>query len=371
MKTYIINWRFLFASILLLVAGCKKTDSGPSLDDYFLNYPIEEVPVTQDYVVGAFYYSWGTFNPNITEVPVVGPYNSPSGKIDPTIMAKHIEQATQGGVDYFVFQMRSFNRDNGNFLNDSNLINVFEQQNTAGKMKFAIYYNFSAGSYGISATSPLEKDAGKLNQFIDDISRLSSFFDNPNYEKVDGKILLYINNSNQLYSDDNPAIYKAVRDKLAEKGIELYIVGYQERWSPPARYAFRFKGGVDAVYEQSYSSQINSWDRWYLLPQMIDQNWKYTKAYFKDSLGVDFIPNISPAANWLITNTNSNNPNFDRSDSGKLYRTLCNVCKMNASDETRLILIDSWNQWDQDTQLEPAQSYGNLYLDITKEEFKK
>jgi hypothetical protein len=44
---------------------------------------------------------------------------------------------------------------------------------------------------------------------------------------------------------------------------------------------------------------------------------------------------------------------------------------MNASSSTRLILIDSWNKWDEDMQLEPAASYGDLYLNITKQEFKK
>lgn len=370
MKKYKYGF-WVLCFLLVSFESCKKSDSGPSIDDYFLNYPIKEIPVTEDYTVGAFYYSFGTFNPGITEVPVVGKYSSPSGKIDPAIMSRHIDQASGGGLDYFVFQMRSFNKDHGNYVNDSVLINIFNQQNTSGKMKFAVYYNFNAGSYGISTASPLESDPIKLNQFIDDITRLSAFFKNPNYEKVNGKVLLYINNSNQLYSNDNQSIYKALRSKLSEMGFEMYLVGYQERWSPPARYPFRFKGCVDAVYEQSYSSQNNSWDRWYLLPQMIDQNWEYSRKYFADSVGVDFIPNISPASNWLITTPTSTNPNFPRTDSGALYRTLCNVCKMNASSKTRLILIDSWNQWDQDTQLEPAESYGNLYLDITKQEFKK
>ena len=44
---------------------------------------------------------------------------------------------------------------------------------------------------------------------------------------------------------------------------------------------------------------------------------------------------------------------------------------MNASATTRLILIDSWNKWDEDTQLESSSSYGDLYLNITKQQFKK
>ena len=174
-----------------------------------------------------------------------------------------------------------------------------------------------------------------------------------------------------MYSNDNPAIYQKLRERLSALGFDMYLVGYQERWSPPARYPFRFKNCVDAVYEQSYSSQINSWDRWWILPQAMDQNWEYTRKYFADSVGVDYIPNISPAYSWKINTPASVNPEYPRTDSGKMYRTLCNVAKMNASAKTRLILIDSWNNWAEDMQLEPAESYGNLYLDITKQEFKK
>jgi hypothetical protein len=54
-----------------------------------------------------------------------------------------------------------------------------------------------------------------------------------------------------------------------------------------------------------------------------------------------------------------------------MFKQLCNVAKMNASPTTRLILIDSWNKWDEDTQLESSVSYGDLYLNIIKQQFKK
>lgn len=370
-KKHIIITASLTALMLVLMAGCKKGVAGPSIDDYFLNYPINEIPVTDNYNVGAFYYSFNTFNANITEVPVVGKYTIPNGAIDPAIMSKHIDYAVQAGIDYFLFPQTSYNKDHSNFVNDSVLISRFLAANTSDKMHFAVTYTFNPSSYAVTTTSPLEKDSAKLNQFFQDIEKLAPFFQNSSYEKVDGKALLYIANANQMYSNDNPSIYKTLRAKLSAMGVELYIVGMQERWSPPGRYPFRFKDCVDAVYFQSLSAQLNNWDRWYLLPQAMDQNWEYARAYFKDSMNVSFVPDISPAYNWNILQPASTNPNYPRTDSGKLYRTLCNVAKMNADNSTRLILIDSWNDWQEDMQLEPAESYGDLYLDITKQEFKK
>lgn len=354
-----------------LFISCKKNNTGPSVSSNILDYQIKEIPVTQDYMVGAFYYNFGAFNANITEVPVVGKYAMPGGSITPNVMSQHIAQAATGGIDYFVFSFRSANKDATNWKNDSTLCQSFLTANTAN-MKFALAYNWSSGSYGVSNTSPLEGNATKLNQFFNDIQRVAPLMNNSNYMKVNGKTLLYIQNAQVIYSNNNVAIYDTLRSRLSALGFSMYIVGMQDRWTPPARYPFRYVNCVDAIYHASFSSQLNSWDRWYVLPQAMDQNWEYSRQYFKDSMsGISYVPNISPAYNWLILNPASTNPNYPRTDSGAMFRQLCNVAKMNADNSTRLILIDSWNDWQEDMQLEPATDYQNRYLDITRKEFKK
>ena len=360
----------IYGCLVLFFTSCVKKDTGAPASDNVLNYEIKEVPVTEDYVVGSWYYNTGNFNANVTEVPVVGKYSMPNGVVPPAVMTKHIEYAGKAGIDYFLFQFRSANRDANNYKSDSTVVKSFLDANAAN-MKFALAYNFSSSSYAISTTTPLEKDATKLEQFFQDVLRVAALLSNANYMKVNGKALLYIMNAQTLFSNDNPTIYKTLRNRVAALGVQLYIVGMQDRWTPPARYPFRYQNSVDAIYHQSFSSQINNWDRWWLLPQTMDQNWKYSKQWFADNLGVDYVPNITPAYNWKITQPTSANPNYPRTDNGEMYRKLCNVAKMNASATTRLILVDSWNKWDEDMQLEPANSYGELYLNITREEFKK
>lgn len=43
-----------YAIALSALTACSK-DEGPSIDDYFLNYEIPEIPVTEDYQIGIFY----------------------------------------------------------------------------------------------------------------------------------------------------------------------------------------------------------------------------------------------------------------------------------------------------------------------------
>lgn len=361
---------FYISLAAVVLTSCTKTEDAPTAEDNILNYEIPEVPVTENYVVGAFYYNFGTFNANIKEVPVVGTYAMPNGLVPQAVISKHIEQAMGGGLDYFLFQFRSVSRDLNNFRSDSTLVKSFLDANTAN-MKFALAYNFNSGTYGISTTAPLENDATKLEQFFQDILKMAPVMGNANYMKAGGKTLLYIMNAQTMFSNNNPAIYATLRSRLSALGFQMYIVGMQDRWTPPARYPFRYQNCVDAIYHQSFSSQLNDWDRWYLLPQAMDQNWKYSKKWWADNINVDYVPNITPAYNWKITQPTSANPNYPRTDDGAVFKKLCNVAKLNASSATRLVLIDSWNKWDEDMQLEPAQSYGTKYLDIVKQQFKK
>src|SRR5260370_3661444 len=99
--------------------ACKKNNTGPSVTSNILDYQIKEIPVTQDYTVGAFYYNFGSFNTNITQVPVAGKYAMPNGVVAPAIMTQHITQAATAGIDYFVFSFRSANKDATNWKSDS------------------------------------------------------------------------------------------------------------------------------------------------------------------------------------------------------------------------------------------------------------
>lgn len=363
--------KFIFLlGFAVMVFSCTKKSTAPTIDDNILNYEIKEVPVTQDYVVGAFYTNIGNFNTSIKEVPKVGKYNIANGVVPAAVMTEHIAQAQRGGIDYFLFSFRSPNRDANNYKTDSTLVKSFLNVNTANQ-KFALAYNFSNSTYAINTTAPLENDATKLEQFMKDFERVAPFLKDANYIKVNGKTLLYIMNAHILFSNDNAAIYTKLRARMAALDIQMYIVGMQDRWTPPARYPFRYEKGVDAIYHQSFSSELSSYDRWFLLPQAMDQNWQYSRKWFMENIGVDYVPNITPAFTWKILQPANANPTYPRTDNGAMFQKLCNVAKMNASENTRLILIDSWNNWSYDSQLEPAESYGDLYLNITKKQFKK
>src|SRR4051812_24628525 len=126
---------------MLSLASCKKKD--PSIDDYFLNYTIPDVPATSNYTVGAFYYTFSVFNANVKYTPLAGKYTPPTTGIVPAAtMQTHIDQAAAAKIDYFVFQVRSPNLD-ANYKVDAATVNSFLTSSNSSKMNFVISYNLN------------------------------------------------------------------------------------------------------------------------------------------------------------------------------------------------------------------------------------
>jgi hypothetical protein len=366
---------------LCLLVSLFSCDKDPSIDDNFLNYKIEKIPATKDYTLGAFYINYGNFNPAILEVPSVGKYNFTNGAPSPAVMASHIQQAAKSKINYFIFSLRSANANLTNYTQDSLLVRSFLNAPGNSDMHFALSYNLNIGSntasgqLPISNTAPIENFPAYLEGFYKDFERMTNFFKLPNYQKVNDKPLIIITPAQNLSSKDNPALYAELRRRVKAKGFDLYIVGMQDRWSPPQRFYFRFEKCVDAMYESKMVDAGDSPDRVYLFPQLVDQNWQYWKSYLK-GVNIDFIPSISPGYNYTILNPSSKNLPLGRNAGGasedekaNFYRDFCNIAKKSAPDNG-LIFIDSFNEWRVDSQIESAESYGDLYLDVTRQEFK-
>jgi hypothetical protein len=372
-RKYICNANYLLILVIIILASCKKKD--PSIDNYFLNYTIPEVPVTQDYIIGAFYYPFTTFNANIQYTPTVGKYAYTNGIAPTGIIQQHIEQAAAAKIDYFIYTVNSPTLSASNYKNDSTAINTFITAPNSSKLNFAVCYNLNANTLGISATVPLESNATKLESFYKDFQHLAFWMAKSNYQKVNGKYLLYINSAFNLNSNMDPTlpnsprpVYAEIRKRLSDMGFDLFIIGQQNSWTSPGLYYFRFQNCVDAMYETNMADNLGLLDRTYLFGPACDQNFAYWKTML-ESWGMEFVPCIQAAYNYQITTPTNTNLSTPRTADGAFYQTYTNVAKRNAT-KSRLIVIDSFNNFSTDTQIESTTAYGSLYLDITRKEFK-
>jgi hypothetical protein len=234
-------------------------------------------------------------------------------------------------------------------------------------MNFALQYSFTPSQFANTVNAPIENNAANLENFYKDFTRLASFLNKTNYMKVNGKYVLLINNAFNLAANNNATVYAEIRKRMLALGFDLYIVGMQQSFTPPQRYFFRFVNCVDALYQSLMVQTGTVPDRIYLFPQVSDQNFAYWKESLKKD-NIDFIPSVSPSYNYNIVTANSINMNIEKGD-GSFYKMFCNVARRNAPSNG-MIFIETFNDWNSDTQIEPAKRYGETYLDITREQFK-
>jgi hypothetical protein len=411
--------------LIVMISSCSY-DEGSVIDDYFLNYQIENVPLTADCPVGVFYYNNGGNGlpavnyARLIEEPdykegLVGPWVKPvlenyrinaDSKESVDIIQQHIDWCIEGGIDFLILPGWQEANDKRYPLNVNPNDTVFTnfvtgrkgtdglpRETTTGSvmnmksLKYIISVNLDRINDDLSNKVLIEDlptktvegvSMTRIEHFHDFFKKVSDYFSDPNYYRINNKPVVFLLNAQRLYSKDSEKLYNEMRAYVKNHcGDDLFLIAQQDSWTPPARYEyFYIKGKVDAITHKNMYDQ-GTYDRSYWYPQLIDQNWMYSKEFFMSNWGIDYIPTISPAFNKYVQDGASNNtyrtPIVPRSE--ETFTTQCNVAKRNLG-KTRIVLINSFNQWQYDTTIEPTDpEYGNGYgtkcLDIIKKQFKQ
>jgi hypothetical protein len=366
----------IFKNIAFLVVGlllfsCTE-DKAILVDDTLLNYEIPKLPVNTDYKVGAIYTRFAkNINVNLVETPSIGKFNDINDNNLPTVYEKHVIQAQTAGVDFFIFNLRSSNAIT-QYNEDKGFIDNLQTAPNSNEMKFAFSYNFA--NMGLSIANTIE-NKGLVPKFIDDFKLMLPYFQKSNYMKINGKAVVYMNNSSNLFSNDNPALYLQLRNEMATLGVELYLIGMQLEWTPTLRFFGdevtgkdnRFEDCVDALTVTNYANiELVFYDRLLFFHKYVDIAWSYHKETLAKKK-IEFVPTISPSFTPKINNASSTA--YVIAKNADWFKANCNIARR-ASGSSKLVLIDSFNNWNFDTQIESATSYGDEYLKIVKSEFK-
>jgi hypothetical protein len=329
------------------------------------NYINIKVPVNTDYTVGAI-YKRSLRKANLIETPSY-PYNGNIG--DANAYEDHVKQAKTAGVDFFIFPFTASLALNTPSA-DKSYIDNLQTASNAGDMKFAFSYNFANMSLSINRKIDAVNGKAYKDIFLSDFKSLMvPYFKMDNYMKIGGKPVVYLSASFNLFANDNPAFYKDLRDAIRAElgGVELYLIGVQPEWTPPLRYDFRFVDCVDALTITNYALiNVSFYDRLFFFHKYIDLAWSYHKETLA-KYNIEFVPTISPSFNPKFNTPAS--PNYVIAKNEDWFKANCNIARR-TSGANKLVIIDSFNDWNLDTQIESATSYGDKYLKIVKSEFK-
>eukprot|EP00980_Cylindrotheca_fusiformis_P002397 scaffold558_cov111-Cylindrotheca_fusiformis.AAC.15 len=365
--------------------GGDDPTGGDSKEDNSSEDEAPVVSVDSPYLVGAYYYPWYGTNFHNGEgyirrdlIPPQAPSLGEYDDSDPAVVAQHLRWSRQANIGLWVTSWWG-----PDLLEDRNTKDVILQHEDLGDMKIALHYETS-GRIPEDDTSNVAPDIAYMCQ---------TYFSHPNYYRIDGKPVLVIYISRDLETkgilDD---VLQRMRSTASSYGHDLYIIGDHIFGAAPDL--------ADTYDSFEYFDAVTNYDVYgsmgrpmrYAGTAPIDDyyteqlQWR-TKAILS---GCRYIPAASPGYNDRAVRQESNHPPLSRklsaeSEEGSTFKyQLKRALNLVDPMANNMILINSFNEWHEDTQLEPAFGdaaslpvhltgglqyvpYGELYLNILRE----
>ena len=341
---------------------------------------------------GAYYYPWyGDFGGGHDldqslrghllppQGPAIGDYSSR----DTAAIAAHIDQSHRGNIDFWAASWWGPASSEDRTLRNSILTHP-----RASELRYAVHYE-STGRFG-SFSDP------DFSTLTPDFEYLADhYFGDPNYLRFDGRPVVFIYLTRAYFNSQTAR--DAVADLRAtiqsECGYDPYIVG--DDFFSSGRLNSTRAQLWDAVTNfdvygsalQSYGSTTNGLNR---LASIYD-----TAQDDADDLDIGFIPTATPGFNDKgVRDGHPAAPRYmaDEPDSsaGELFDRMLEDVVVPRTDPAahNVLMINSFNEWHEDTQIEPTilaeatntddsarqyfteghfyEGYGDLYLSILR-----
>jgi hypothetical protein len=336
-------------------------------------------------LVGVYYYPW--YGPTAHPVSQslryhlvpkhyaeLGNYDSRSS----AVIADHIDMSHAGNIHFWVVSWWGPTSYSNTVFKDHILTH-----NRAGELKYVAFYE---------AKGRLKNDYDNL---IPDFDYLAdNYFDNPNYMKIDGKPVVFIYIS-RVYFKETQGYPELAALRAAHPN--MYLVGDDVDGSFDADRASKYE--AVCVYGVYGKASMNTLGSTHAALNQLESTYDKARAIC-NSVNVGFVPAAGPGFNDKIVRDGHNSaPRYFEDDptsvEGDLFRAMLRdvvVPKHVDPLAQNMLVITSFNEWHEDTQIEPTMGtagttnvddshsgsdytqgdhftdYGYLYLDILREE---
>lgn len=298
----------------------------------------------------AFYYPWYSYNSQKTlhwegvntpkkkiqssyEYPLLGPYNSRSQNV----INQHFQWAKAAGIHGFIVSWWG--------------INSFEDKVVPKIMFAAKKYQMSLSIYYEKISEPASE-----RNVIKDITYLYHHYiqDNPAWLTINESPTLFIYQRplGQLYSQEPYLWTKLLRKINQQLGCQLHfcVDGLKSQY-------LSFFDSIHTynILSKPIKKKVSSKKETLILVRNLYQYWKHHCRKVHKPV----IMTIMPGYNDMSV----------RTPGDKLhYQTLYgDLWKLSLSFQPDIILITSWNEWHENTQIEPSLQRKDYLLRITKE----
>jgi hypothetical protein len=303
--------------------------------------------------VGAHYYPWygepihdfrgGEWSLESPSTPVLGNYNS----ADPEVIEQHIDWCRRAGISWLNVSWWGPSSSHDHRLQDDILAHP-----RADELQWSILYE----TIGRIGSGRVEMDAEHVQErFTSDLVYLAeTYFQRDSYKHIDDRPVLYIWVS-QVFGGDVESAYEAA---VEEAGVDPYLV-----------VDIPFRSGMDTHPMVEVADAVTTYNPYDVDGQSADEfvdsletgyrTW-YRAAEYVD---VELVPTAMPGFDDTEL-THDSRDNVPLSSKPSIYERVADTARRYADGP---VLVTSFNEWYEDTQIEPSEQYGTAYLDRTSD----
>jgi len=358
----------------------------------------------QEIKLGAHYYLWygkptppvlgmGDWESGYTNHPFLGEYNSRDGKV----ISQHIDWAKKAGIDFFVMEWVG-----PKTWEDITLKDYYCPSPSSSEIKFCIHYDssfalnkFKIGNFEDQPSFDFNEEYSvgrkKGEKFIADFDYLADhYFSHPQYLKIDGSPVVMIYNVSAFRNVSD--YFNKLRINMEKRGIKLFLIGDVVYWAgvklSKKNLSFIFNSSPKEIlkvfsrslrrfstsnYEKDFSltkyfQAITSYNLYHesrltnFLRNVDSLYQKFQK--YSNFHNIYFVPSVMPAYNDKSLKGRSR-PALERLD-GKFYEDFWGIANKYCDPRLNIILVTSFNEWHEGTEIEPSREYDDRYLCLTK-----
>jgi glycoprotein endo-alpha-1,2-mannosidase len=301
--------------------------------------------------IGAYYYPWYSadrhWDSGYLGTPVLGEYDS----ADPVVIAQHISWAAQYNIDFFTLSWWGV----GSF-EDQVICGPFLDVVAESDFNFAILYE-SAGLLNLQNGKIDMSNTDIHQQLASDFIYLSEkVMQHPNYLTIHDRPVIFIYLTRTFTGDIEGALSEAKTAAVNAGSSEPFIIGDEVYWQYPDEERIKMYEGVTAYNMHTSVPDIADG-----FATNVDRQFR---IWVKNTAKTDtaFIPNILPGFDDTAVRPEAHHPVIPRSEVlfMEQYKTAIDL----AADDIGIIMVTSWNEWHENTSIEPSKEEGTAYLEI-------
>lgn len=361
------------ACVLLAACGPSDAQGGRGLDRAAVQEPpvLDPAALAPRPLVGAHYYHWypGNWSAGNLRDQLDPPQEQALGQYastDVAVAEQHIAWASEYGIDFFTLDWWPVNHQE-----NQEAIPRFLAASNIGDVSFSIFYETWDLAFD-PARGYADMDLpGVREAFVEDMAQLADqYFDHPSYLRIDGRpvVILYLT---RVLVGDVAGAMGEVREMWRQRGYDPFVLADEIFWNVtaadtrPAAFTRRPQASRIRLFDAITAyNPYEAGDRRYAgygadTPFVSDVNDLYQRH--RDATGGDVpvVPDVLPGYNDRGVRPTLDHYVIPRAwspgapEGTFLSEMLRQVADRWIDPRAPMVLVTTWNEWNEDTGIEP------------------